>query len=143
MSDSESETASEAMEQLAIVVAEDKPPKSPKKDKRKKKEKKSKKEKKDKSADTDTGAKPNAPPPKDVDDVELPFKAWMHPPKKHKIDGATITVKVPEKTDCWRKTRHNFIMDNAPFVRTSIAFRCGFILSTIDSFLLFVPLTHF
>ena len=44
------------------------------------------------------------------------FKAWMHQPRKVKINGSQITIKVPEKTDCWRKTRHNWIMDNAPFV---------------------------
>ena len=44
-----------------------------------------------------------------------PLKAWMNKPKKVKEIGAQIIVKVPQKTDCWRKTRHNFIMDNAPF----------------------------
>mmetsp|Transcript_9208 Transcript_9208/g.17576 ORF Transcript_9208/g.17576 Transcript_9208/m.17576 type:complete len:904 (+) Transcript_9208:155-2866(+) len=46
---------------------------------------------------------------------ESPFVAWTHRPLKTKIDGSQITVKVPPRTDCWRKTRHNFIMDNAPF----------------------------
>jgi regulation of enolase protein 1 (concanavalin A-like superfamily) len=50
-----------------------------------------------------------------------PFKAWMNKPKKVKIEGARINVRVPEKTDCWRKTRHNFIMDNAPFYWHKIA----------------------
>jgi uncharacterized protein len=44
-----------------------------------------------------------------------PLKAWANKPKKVKEIGAQIIVKVPTKTDCWRKTRHNFIMDNAPY----------------------------
>jgi uncharacterized protein len=44
-----------------------------------------------------------------------PFKGWSNKPKKTKIEGARISIKVPEKTDNWRKTRHNFIMHNAPF----------------------------
>ena len=44
------------------------------------------------------------------------LKAWMNQPKKKiREQGAEIVVRVPPKTDCWRKTRHNFIMDNAPF----------------------------
>lgn len=46
---------------------------------------------------------------------ESPFLAWTHRPLKVKLDGSQISVKVPPRTDCWRKTRHNFIMDNAPF----------------------------
>jgi len=45
-----------------------------------------------------------------------PLKRWTNKPKKKvKEVNAQIILKVPEKTDCWRKTRHNFIMDNAPY----------------------------
>jgi regulation of enolase protein 1 (concanavalin A-like superfamily) len=46
---------------------------------------------------------------------EHPFVAWTHKPRRVKQSGSQITVSVPPRTDCWRKTRHNFIMDNAPF----------------------------
>mmetsp|Transcript_18990 Transcript_18990/g.24451 ORF Transcript_18990/g.24451 Transcript_18990/m.24451 type:complete len:256 (-) Transcript_18990:456-1223(-) len=115
MSESESDAGIEdSFSELAIVAVDE--PKKKKKDKKEKKEKKDKKEKKPKKdTPVDDGAKPNAPPPPDPKKYEMPFKAWMHPPKKHKVEGTSVTVKVPEKTDCWRKTRHNFIMDNAPF----------------------------
>ena len=45
---------------------------------------------------------------------EAPFIAWTHRPLRSKVDGSQIIVKVPPRTDCWRKTRHNFVMDNAP-----------------------------
>ena len=35
--------------------------------------------------------------------------------KGAKVVGAEISMKVPPKTDCWRKTRNNFNRDNAPF----------------------------
>jgi regulation of enolase protein 1 (concanavalin A-like superfamily) len=45
-----------------------------------------------------------------------PLNRWTNKPKKKiKEVNSQIIFKVPEKTDCWRKTRHNFIMDNAPF----------------------------
>jgi uncharacterized protein len=45
-----------------------------------------------------------------------PFKAWNNKPtKKVKEEGDLISFLVPERTDCWRKTRHNFIVDTAPF----------------------------
>jgi regulation of enolase protein 1 (concanavalin A-like superfamily) len=45
-----------------------------------------------------------------------PLNRWTNKPKKKiKEVNAQIIFKVPEKTDCWRKTRHNFIMDNAPY----------------------------
>jgi regulation of enolase protein 1 (concanavalin A-like superfamily) len=45
-----------------------------------------------------------------------PLNRWTNKPKKKiKEVNTQIIFKVPEKTDCWRKTRHNFIMDNAPF----------------------------
>jgi regulation of enolase protein 1 (concanavalin A-like superfamily) len=46
---------------------------------------------------------------------EHPFVAWSHKPRRVKQSGSQITVTVPPSTDYWRKTRHNFIMDNAPF----------------------------
>lgn len=50
------------------------------------------------------------------------FKAWMNKPKKVKSEGTCITVpRVPQKSDCWRKTRHNFILDNAPFYWHKVA----------------------
>jgi regulation of enolase protein 1 (concanavalin A-like superfamily) len=46
-----------------------------------------------------------------------PLNRWTNKPKKKvKEVNSQIIFKVPEKTDCWRKTRHNFIMDNAPFM---------------------------
>jgi hypothetical protein len=45
-----------------------------------------------------------------------PLNRWTNRPTKkvHEI-GTAITMKIATKTDCWRKTRHNFIMDNAPY----------------------------
>jgi regulation of enolase protein 1 (concanavalin A-like superfamily) len=45
---------------------------------------------------------------------DSPFIAWTHRPLRSRVDGSQIVVKVPPRTDCWRKTRHNFVMDNAP-----------------------------
>ncbi|GKY94991.1 hypothetical protein MPSEU_000463700 [Mayamaea pseudoterrestris] len=45
-----------------------------------------------------------------------PLKFWRNKPVKKVIEKDTsIVFKVPEKTDYWRKTRGNFILDNAPF----------------------------
>lgn len=101
--------------------------------------KKKKKKKKDKKKDKKKKSKHQAEEPKtpktqkkDVvlkedqapstprnDDGSLwknPLTRWTNKPKKKiREDGAKIIFKVPPKTDCWRKTRHNFIMDNAPY----------------------------
>lgn len=45
-----------------------------------------------------------------------PLNRWTNKPKwEAKEIEAQIILKIPPKTDCWRKTRHNFIMDNAPY----------------------------
>ena len=45
-----------------------------------------------------------------------PLKFWRNKPTKKVVEKETsILFKVPEKTDYWRKTRGNFILDNAPF----------------------------
>ena len=96
--------------------------------------KKKKKDKKNKSKSSDDFA-PVTPPKGKNKKVELkddelpttprnmdgtlwknPLNRWTNKPKKKvKVAGTSISFKVAEKTDCWRKTRGNFIMDNAPF----------------------------
>jgi len=45
-----------------------------------------------------------------------PFRGWNNmPPSQAKTTGCTITMSIPPKTDCWRKTRNNVTRDNAPF----------------------------
>lgn len=45
-----------------------------------------------------------------------PLNRWNNrPTKKITERGTQIILRIPAKTDCWRKTRHNFVMDNAPF----------------------------
>eukprot|EP00522_Entomoneis_paludosa_P006365 CAMPEP_0172451496 /NCGR_PEP_ID=MMETSP1065-20121228/9525_1 /TAXON_ID=265537 /ORGANISM="Amphiprora paludosa, Strain CCMP125" /LENGTH=254 /DNA_ID=CAMNT_0013203459 /DNA_START=150 /DNA_END=914 /DNA_ORIENTATION=- len=113
MSDDEA-SYEEGGSETALVVHDGS--ESPKKEKKKKdkKDKKDKKKKKDTDEAPASSAKPNPAPVEEP--YVSPFKAWMHPPKKFREEGTKVIVpKVPEKTDCWRKTRHNFIMDNAPF----------------------------
>lgn len=57
-------------------------------------------------------------PPRNIDGSlwKNTLKGWHHTPSKKVVfKGTKIIVRVPERTDCWRKTRHNFVMDNAPF----------------------------
>ena len=45
-----------------------------------------------------------------------PLRGWDNFPKQRpEIRGAEIEMRIPPKTDCWRKTRNNFNRDNAPF----------------------------
>jgi len=58
---------------------------------------------------------PQPKPAKKNTGVKGPFAAWMNPPRRVKEEEGRIRYKCPEKTECWRKTRHNFVVDNAPF----------------------------
>jgi regulation of enolase protein 1 (concanavalin A-like superfamily) len=71
------------------------------------KEKPKKKEAAD--ADTDTG------------DWTNPMNEWDNKARKYKQEDKCITVNIPTKTNCWRKTFHNFIKDNAPFYWHSVS----------------------
>lgn len=44
------------------------------------------------------------------------LKGWDNETKRGaKVKGASISMAIPPFTDNWRKTRHNIIVDNAPF----------------------------
>lgn len=44
------------------------------------------------------------------------LKGWYNrPEKKLVIKDTKMIMRVPQRTECWRKTRHNFCRDNAPF----------------------------
>lgn len=46
-----------------------------------------------------------------------PLRGWNNTPrgKARQALGTQITMQIPPKTDCWRKTRNNFNRDNAPY----------------------------
>ena len=45
-----------------------------------------------------------------------PLKGWYNRPDKKLVQKDTkLILKIPIRTECWRKTRHNFCRDNAPF----------------------------
>ena len=45
-----------------------------------------------------------------------PLKGWNNMPvKRAKVVGAEISMRIPPKTDWWRKTRNDFNRNNAPF----------------------------
>jgi uncharacterized protein len=54
-----------------------------------------------------------------MSDWKNPLKGWYHKPsKKITIKDGKIIVRVPEGTDCWRKTRQGILhrtINNAPF----------------------------
>jgi len=79
------------------------------KDKSKKKDKKDKKKKKDEDDD------PSMPRNLDGSLWRNPLRGWSNKPKKVMVKGTQISFKVTAKSDCWRKTRHSFVMDNAPY----------------------------
>ena len=44
------------------------------------------------------------------------LKGWTNPPsKKTMFKGTKIIMRIPERSDCWRKTCHRFVQDNAPY----------------------------
>ena len=44
------------------------------------------------------------------------MKGWTNPPSKKTVfKGTKIIMRVPERTDCWRKTCHLHVQDNAPY----------------------------
>lgn len=45
-----------------------------------------------------------------------PLKGWYNrPDKKLIVKDTKMIMRIPQRTECWRKTRHNFCRDNAPF----------------------------
>jgi uncharacterized protein len=45
-----------------------------------------------------------------------PLKGWNNMPKSRaKVAGAEIQMRIPPKTDCWRKTVRDCNWDNAPY----------------------------
>jgi uncharacterized protein len=45
-----------------------------------------------------------------------PLKGWYNRPEKKLVQKDTkLIMKIPTRTECWRKTRHNFCRDNSPF----------------------------
>lgn len=58
---------------------------------------------------------PNAPRNPDGTIWKNPLQFWTARASKVKEEGTMITMKVPQKTDFWRKTRYAFIKDNGPY----------------------------
>jgi len=51
------------------------------------------------------------------------LKFWKNPPKQNKAWewNKQIIIKVPKKSNCWRKTRNGQIVDNAPFAWSKVS----------------------
>ena len=44
---------------------------------------------------------------------------WYNEPKQWQQDGEKLTVQCDGKTDYWRVTRHDYIVDNASFYQNA------------------------
>jgi regulation of enolase protein 1 (concanavalin A-like superfamily) len=72
------------------------------------------------SADVDGEAeRANKPTPKtnlDGTAWKNPLRGWNNMPKsKAKVTGVKFEMRIPPRSDCWRKTRNNVNRDNMPF----------------------------
>lgn len=60
----------------------------------------------------------NTPPGKNFDGSvwKNPLRGWNNmPATRAKVNGSEVTMRIPPRSDCWRKTRNNFNRDNAPY----------------------------